>query len=150
MSGSQSSPYTAFSLGQVCFSSCTPMPFKHICGYITLYICDSGHQIILKSLQFTNHVRIDNSIICLILPTIAVLIHWADIGIYTLIHSSGTSIYTDSYPQLPSPQQSTGGSIPSILAAIVLPRPTSSSRWPFTTLCKHCLLRCGSLCFQHK
>ena len=70
--------------------------FKHICGYITLYICVSGHQIILKSLQFTNHVRIDNSIICLILPTIAVLIHWADTSIYTLIHSSGISIYTDS------------------------------------------------------
>ena len=96
ISGCQSSPYTAFSLGQVCFSSCTPMPFKHICGYTTLYICVSGHEIILKSLQFTNHIRIDNSIICLILPTIAVLIHWADTSIYTLIHSSGTSIYTDS------------------------------------------------------
>ena len=59
-----------------------PEPFKHIGGYMTLNICVSGHQIILKSLQFTNQVRMDNSIICLILPTFAIL-----------IHSIGTSIY---------------------------------------------------------
>ena len=38
----------------------------------------------------------DNSIICLILPTIATLIHWADSDIYTLIWSNGTLIYTNS------------------------------------------------------
>ena len=60
-------------------------------------------------------------------------------------------LHQQSYHQLPSPQQSTGGRIPSIWAAIVLLRSSSSSRWPFTTLCKkHCLLRFGSLCFQHK
>ena len=50
----------------------------------------------LKSLQFTNHVRMDNSIICMILPTIATLIHWTGTSIYTLIRSSGTLIYTNS------------------------------------------------------
>ena len=72
------------------------VPFKHICGYITLYTCVSGHQIILKYLQFTNHIRMDNSITCLILPAIATPIHWTDTSIYTLIHSSGTLIYTNS------------------------------------------------------
>ena len=38
----------------------------------------------------------DSSIICLILPTIATLIHWTDTGIYTLIHISGILIYTNS------------------------------------------------------
>ena len=71
--------------------------FKHICGYITLHICVSGHQIILKSLQITNHVRMDNSIICLILSTIATLIHWSGTSIYRLIRSSGTLIYTNSH-----------------------------------------------------
>ena len=81
----QSCPYTTFSGGQFCsFSSIRmPEPFKHIGGYIPLYISVSGHQIILKSLQFTNQVRMDNSIICLNLPTIAIL-----------IHSIGTSIYS--------------------------------------------------------
>ena len=61
---------------------------------ISLYICVFGHLLILKSLQFTNHVRMDNSIICVILPT--TLIHWTGTSIYTLIHSSGTLIYTNS------------------------------------------------------
>ena len=38
----------------------------------------------------------DNSIICLILPTIATLIHWTDTSIYTLIRNSDTLIYTNS------------------------------------------------------
>ena len=38
----------------------------------------------------------DNSIICLILPTIATLIHGTDTSIYTLIRSSDTLIYTSS------------------------------------------------------
>ena len=38
----------------------------------------------------------DNSIICLILPTIATLIHLTGISIYTLTRSSGTLIYTNS------------------------------------------------------
>ena len=38
----------------------------------------------------------DNSIICLILPTIATLIHWTDTSIYTLIRKSDTLIYTNS------------------------------------------------------
>ena len=77
--------YTTLSGGQFCFFSwiLMPEPFKHIGGYITLYICVSGHQIIQKSLQFPNQVRMDNSIICLMLPTIA-----------TPIHSTGTSIYS--------------------------------------------------------
>ena len=90
------SSYTAFSLGQLCFSSWTPVPFKHIYGYITLYICVFGHRSILKSLQFTNHVRMENSIIYVFLPTIATLIHWTGTSIYTLIRSSGTLIYTNS------------------------------------------------------
>ena len=38
----------------------------------------------------------DNSIICLILPTIATLIHLTGTSIYKLIRSSGTLIYTNS------------------------------------------------------
>ena len=38
----------------------------------------------------------DNSIIGLILPTIATLIHWTDTSIYTLIRSSDTLIFTNS------------------------------------------------------
>ena len=83
-----------FSLGQFCFSLWTPVPFKHIYGYITPYICVFGHRIILKSLQFTSHVRMDNSIICVIIPTIAILIHWTGTSIYTFIRRSGTLIYT--------------------------------------------------------
>ena len=96
ISGCQSSPKYAFLLGQFRFSSWTPMPFKHICGYITLHVCVFGHQIIRKSLQFTNHVRMDNSIICLIIPVIATLIHWTNTSIYTLICCSSTLIYTNS------------------------------------------------------
>ena len=74
LSECQSGPYTAFSGGQFCFYWWTPKsePFKHTSGQIILCICVSGHQFTLKSLQFTNT---DNSIICLILPTIAKLIH---------------------------------------------------------------------------
>ena len=39
----------------------------------------------------------DNSIICVILPTIATLIHWTGTSIYTLIRSSGTLIYINSF-----------------------------------------------------
>ena len=145
--------YCAFWLGQFCFSSWTPVPLEHICGCIILYICVFGHPIILKSLQFTNHIRMDNSIIFPIFPTIATLIHWTGTNQY--LHTNPWQwhlhLHQQSYHQLPSPQQSTGGSISGIWAAIVLLRPSSSSRWPFTTLCKkHCLLRFGSLCFQHK
>ena len=73
-----------FHAGPFCFSSCFS------------YICVFGHQITLKSLQFIIHIRVDNNIICLILPTIATLIHWTDSSIYTLIRSSGTLIYTNS------------------------------------------------------
>ena len=38
----------------------------------------------------------DNSIIYMILPTVATLIHWTDTSIYTLIRSSDTLIYTSS------------------------------------------------------
>ena len=38
----------------------------------------------------------DKNIICLILPTIATLIHLTDTSIYTLNHSSGMLIYTNS------------------------------------------------------
>ena len=90
LSECQSGPYTAFSGGQFCFSWWTPMPepFKHICGYIILYICVSGYQFIRKSSQLTNAVRMDDSIICLFLPTIAKLIHWNGTNISTLFHSS--------------------------------------------------------------
>ena len=70
--------------------------FKHIYGYITLHICVSGHQIILKSLQITNHTRMDNSILCLILSAIATLIHSTGTSIYRLIRNSGTLIYINS------------------------------------------------------
>ena len=94
ISGCQSCPCTAFSL--VLLLLVDSYAFKHICRYIILYTCVSGHQIILKGLQFTSHVRIDNSIIWQILPTIATLIHWTDTSIYILIHSSRTLIYTNS------------------------------------------------------
>ena len=35
----------------------------------------------------------DNSIICVIVTTIATLIHWTGTSIYTLIRSSGALIY---------------------------------------------------------
>ena len=123
ISGCQSCPYTAFWLGQFCFSSWTSLPFEHICGYVTLYICVFGHQIILKSLQY----------------------------LHTNPEQWHLHLHQQSYHQFLSPQQSTGGSISSIWVALVLLGPSSSSRLPFTTLCKkHCLLRFGSLCFQYK
>ena len=38
----------------------------------------------------------DNNIICRVLPTIATLIHWTGTSIYTLIRSSGNIIYNNS------------------------------------------------------
>ena len=135
---------------QFCFSAWTPMPFKHICGYITLYICVSGHQIILKSLQFTNSqftwewttVSFDwFSIIWLILlphsfTKLTPVSTRSSIAVapwYTPIALSSASQLSAVY----------GWEHPNHIDSFSLSRPQYSSKWPFTTLCKkHCFLRC--------